>query len=78
MGIPAASLEKIFTPFYTSKEVSRGTGLGLSVSLGIAQSHGGTIEVESQLGEGSTFSLVLPADTTDGGNEATPSGRDQP
>lgn len=78
VGIPAASLEKIFTPFYTSKEVSRGTGLGLSVSLGIAQSHGGTIEVESLPGEGSTFFLVLPTDTADSGNEATPPGRDQP
>jgi two-component system NtrC family sensor kinase len=62
VGIPADNLEKIFTPFFTSKEVSRGTGLGLSVSLGIAQSHQGTIEVESRIGEGSCFSLVLPAD----------------
>lgn len=63
VGIPADNLEKIFTPFFTSKEVSRGTGLGLSVSLGIAQSHHGTIEVDSQPGEGSCFSLVLPADS---------------
>jgi two-component system, NtrC family, sensor kinase len=62
VGIPADNLEKIFTPFFTSKEVSRGTGLGLSVSLGIAQSHQGTIEVDSQPGAGSCFSLVLPAD----------------
>jgi two-component system NtrC family sensor kinase len=62
VGIPADNLEKIFTPFFTSKEVSRNTGLGLSVSLGIAQSHQGTIEVESRIGEGSCFSLVLPAD----------------
>jgi two-component system, NtrC family, sensor kinase len=62
IGIPAADLQKIFTPFFTSKEGSKGTGLGLSVSLGIAQSHHGTIEVESQPGRGSTFSLVLPAD----------------
>jgi len=59
-GIPAENLSKIFTPFYTSKEATKGTGLGLSVSLGIAESHGGTIEVESRPGEGSTFSLVLP------------------
>ena len=60
IGIPAENLSKIFTPFYTSKEAAKGTGLGLSVSLGIAESHNGTIEVESRPGEGSTFSLVLP------------------
>jgi two-component system NtrC family sensor kinase len=59
-GIEEEDLKKIFTPFYTSKEATRGTGLGLSVSLGIAESHNGTIEVESRAGEGSTFSLVLP------------------
>jgi two-component system NtrC family sensor kinase len=59
-GIDAESLSKIFTPFYTSKEATKGTGLGLSVSLGIAESHKGTIEVDSVAGEGSTFSMVLP------------------
>ncbi|AEG59656.1 GAF domain-containing sensor histidine kinase [Desulforamulus ruminis] len=59
-GIEKGNLHKIFNPFYTSKEASRGTGLGLSVSLGIAQSHGGTIEVESEPGAGSHFRLVLP------------------
>jgi len=59
-GIPPEHLPKIFTPFFTSKEASKGTGLGLSVSLGIAESHQGTIEVESTLGQGSTFSLLLP------------------
>lgn len=62
IGIASENMSKIFTPFYTSKEASKGTGLGLSVSLGIAESHGGAIEVESRLGEGSTFSLVLPID----------------
>ena len=62
-GIDPEALPKIFTPFYTSKEATKGTGLGLSVSLGIAESHNGTIEVESRLGEGSTFSLVLPLST---------------
>jgi two-component system, NtrC family, sensor kinase len=61
IGIPAENLQKIFTPFFTSKETSKGTGLGLSVSLGIAQSHHGTIEVDSEPGRGSTFTLVLPA-----------------
>ncbi|HEY6839083.1 MAG TPA: ATP-binding protein, partial [Geobacteraceae bacterium] len=60
IGIAPENLAKIFTPFYTSKEATKGTGLGLSVSLGIAESHNGTIEVESRPGEGSTFSLVLP------------------
>jgi len=59
-GIAPENLQKIFTPFYTSKEATKGTGLGLSVSLGIAESHNGTIEVESVLGVGSTFSLILP------------------
>lgn len=60
IGIAPENMAKIFTPFYTSKEATKGTGLGLSVSLGIAESHHGTIEVESRQGEGSTFSLVLP------------------
>jgi two-component system NtrC family sensor kinase len=59
-GIDAERLPKIFAPFYTSKEATKGTGLGLSVSLGIAESHNGTIEVDSVPGEGSTFSMVLP------------------
>ncbi|MDA8414812.1 MAG: ATP-binding protein [Desulfobacteraceae bacterium] len=65
IGIAPENLSKIFTPFYTSKEATKGTGLGLSVSLGIAESHNGTIEVESRPGEGSTFSLVLPIEQHD-------------
>lgn len=60
-GIARDKLENIFTPFYTSKEATKGTGLGLSVSFGIAQAHGGTLEVESVLGKGSCFTLRLPA-----------------
>jgi two-component system NtrC family sensor kinase len=62
VGIAQENLSKIFTPFYTSKEATKGTGLGLSVSLGIAESHHGRIEVESTLGQGSCFSLILPLD----------------
>jgi len=59
-GIEPDQISHIFNPFYTTKRVGRGTGLGLSVSLGIAQSHGGLIDVESELGQGSTFSLIIP------------------
>jgi len=62
IGIDPTNLPKIFNPFYTSKETTKGTGLGLSVSLGIAEAHGGTIEVKSIPNEGSTFSLVLPVE----------------
>ena len=61
VGIPADHLDRIFDPFFTTKPAVSGTGLGLSVSLGIVQSHGGTIEVQSQAGRGSTFTIKLPA-----------------
>jgi two-component system NtrC family sensor kinase len=59
-GIPQKDLQRIFDPFFTSKEVGKGTGLGLSVSHGIVKAHGGTIKVESEVGEGSTFRIYLP------------------
>jgi len=62
IGIDPEDLPHIFEPFYTTKEVGRGTGLGLSVSYSIAQKHGGHIEVKSQKGAGSTFTVVLPVD----------------
>jgi two-component system NtrC family sensor kinase len=61
-GIAARDLQRIFDPFFTTKGVGKGTGLGLSVSHGIVEAHGGTIEVESTPGEGSTFRVYLPVE----------------
>jgi two-component system, NtrC family, sensor kinase len=61
-GISSELVDKIFDPFFTTKPVGEGTGLGLSVSYGIIQDHNGRIEVESFQGEGSTFTVVLPAE----------------
>ena len=59
-GIEPEKIPSIFNPFFTSKKVGKGTGMGLSVSLGIAQSHRGFINAESTPGQGSIFSLILP------------------
>ena len=61
-GIEPKDLQRIFDPFFTTKGVGKGTGLGLSVSHGIVEAHGGTIEVESTPGEGSTFHVYLPVE----------------
>ncbi len=60
-GIPPEIQEHIFEPFFTTKPAGQGTGLGLSVSLGIVQAHAGRITVESRPGQGSTFTVWLPA-----------------
>ena len=60
-GMPADVRRRVFEPFYTTKPAGVGTGLGLSVSYGIVQGHGGEIDVHSEPGEGTTIVLSLPA-----------------
>jgi signal transduction histidine kinase len=59
-GIKSEVLPRIFDPFYTTKSIGKGTGLGLSLSYGIVQKHHGTIDVETELGKGTTFTVTLP------------------
>ncbi|MBL8724077.1 MAG: hypothetical protein JNK49_08520 [Planctomycetes bacterium] len=59
-GIPAEVLDKVFDPFFTTKDVDKGTGLGLAISHGIVERHRGRIEVDSEVGRGTTFRVVLP------------------
>ena len=66
-GIPAHIQERIFEPFFTTKGPTNGTGLGLATALGIVNSLGGFITVTSSAGEGSEFSIYLPANTAKGG-----------
>jgi two-component system NtrC family sensor kinase len=74
-GIPAEDLPRIFEPFFTTKG-NHGTGLGLAVSWGIVQAHGGALDVQSDVGKGTTFTLHLPLVASthgDGANTSTPS-----
>ena len=62
VGIPKDHLGRIFEPFFTTKRVGEGTGVGLPVTIGIVREHGGWIDVESEVGKGSRFSVFLPAE----------------
>jgi two-component system NtrC family sensor kinase len=62
-GIPPEDLDKLFEPFFTKKDPSQATGLGLSVSFGIIQRHGGTIRVQSEVGKGTKFFIWLPIES---------------
>ncbi len=65
-GIAPENVPKIFEPFFTTKEVGKGTGLGLAVCYGILTEHGGSLDVQSTLGVGTTFTISLPALSDDG------------
>jgi len=77
IGMSQEILEKIFVPFFTTKDVNEGTGLGLPVVHGIVTSHGGTICVQSAPGQGARFDIELPVNAEDGtnGDRTDESGR---
>jgi two-component system, NtrC family, sensor kinase len=63
VGIPQENLPKLFEPFFSTKKKGKGVGLGLSVAYGIIQEHGGSIQVQSKEGRGTTFTIELPLKT---------------
>ncbi len=74
-GIPEEIRQKIFDPFFTTKPVGKGTGLGLSLSYGIVQNHNGKIELDSVVGQGSTFRITLPIQHTPTTTDAAGGGQ---
>jgi PAS domain S-box-containing protein len=78
-GIAPDDLRRIFDPFFTTKEVGKGTGLGLATVYGIVKQHQGWVEVESELGKGATFRVLLPwSDAVEAGLAQDPSARSLP
>jgi len=61
VGMSEEVKDKLFEPFFTTKEIGKGTGLGVSISYGIIKDYQGTIEVDSQVGRGTSFTLKFPA-----------------
>ena len=64
IGIPAENMNKLFTPFFTTKQIGKGTGLGLAIAYGIIKMHRGSITVRSEPHQGSTFTVELPVQNT--------------
>jgi two-component system NtrC family sensor kinase len=60
VGIPPENIKQVFSPFFTTKPLGKGTGLGLSIAYGIVKVHHGAIQVKSQVGKGTTFTITLP------------------
>jgi signal transduction histidine kinase len=73
-GISPEVLAKLFEPFTTTKEIGKGVGLGLAISRGIIERHKGQIEVESELGRGTTFYIFLPLDANAASSAAAEKG----
>ncbi len=65
VGIPPENIDKLFTPFFSTKEAVKGVGLGLAISYGIIERHGGHIQVKSEVGKGSSFTVYLPTSSTE-------------
>ena len=74
VGMPADVVERVFEPFFTTKGVGEGTGLGLASSASIVQSHGGSIQVYSEVGAGTRFDIMIPAAGSATGAAATVAG----
>lgn len=77
IGMSEEILDRVFLPFFTTKDVNQGTGLGLSVVHGIVTSHGGAIKAQSSPGQGSRFEICLPTDGPSGQHPTAPHERDR-